>query len=72
MSEFENSSTRMCDEISQMESKEGPYYEIWLKNYRRSVSTHCEKIASRYDQPQWLHGMQAFIAKEEAKREKRG
>ncbi|GAI38061.1 unnamed protein product [marine sediment metagenome] len=68
MSEIEDSVDRMLSEMRQLRDKKGPYYEKWLKNYRRSVTTHCRKIAKHYKQSRWLQGMEGFLTREEMNR----
>ncbi len=65
---IEDSMERMISEMVQLREKKGPYYNKWLKSYRRSVTTHCRKIAKHYKQSLWLQGMEAFLRREEMNR----
>jgi len=65
MYKFDDSFARMCDEIRQLQEKEGPHYEHWLEQWSKAIQDKGTKISERYGQSKWLYGMEAFLAKEE-------
>jgi len=69
---IENSIDRFIEEVRQLQSRKGPYYDKWLKNYTKTVKEQCVKIADRYKQHYSLQGMESFLSQEQTRTNKRG
>lgn len=61
-----NGMERMFDVIKQLQNKEGPYYNQWLRCYREAVKNKCNGADNR-----WAQGVKSFLAYAEKDLKKR-